>query len=289
MKTTLQHLPTTKQSEIHRIAQIIKDVVHPEMIILFGSYAKGTYAEHRYTAQDGTDYEYVSDYDFLVVTKDNPEKAYVQENQILNLTDQFNPPVNLEIHEIDYVNKGLEWGEYFWVDIIKEGIVLYDKGSVEFVEPRELSPTEKKQKAQRYFDTWFPQASGFLKGSNFYKAEGILNIATFELHQATECLYYATLLVFTDYKPKTHNLWKLRRKTKPYSEGLFHVFRAETDKQEKKLFELLKQGYIDARYRADFSITERELSILIERVSTMVPIVKKICDQKMIALETESN
>ncbi|MBN8877669.1 MAG: HEPN domain-containing protein [Sphingobacteriales bacterium] len=281
MKHSLDHLPAAKQAEIHRIMLIIQDVVHPEMIILFGSYAKGKYVEHRYVS-DGITYEYISDYDFLVVTKDNPEKAFDQESRIMDLTERINPPVNLEIHEIDYINKGLEWGEYFWIDIIKEGVLLYNKGSVKFSEPRELNPAEKKEKAQRYFNTWFPQAPAFLKGSNFHKNEGNLRIATFELHQATESLYYATLLVCTDYKPKTHNLWKLRRKAKPYSEELFHIFRAETDKQEKELFELLKQGYIDARYREDFTITEQELFILTERVSTMIPIVEKICSQRMI-------
>ncbi|WP_193311805.1 HEPN domain-containing protein [Agriterribacter humi] len=263
--------------------EIIKEVVNPEMIILFGSHAKGTFVEHRYVSK-GTTYEYISDYDFLVVTKNNPEKAYVQESRVMDLAERFKPPVNMEIHEIDYINKGLGWGEYFWVDIVKEGILLYNKGTVQFVEPRELTNSEKKEKAQRYFDTWFPQGQKFLKGSKFYKNEGDLKIATFELHQATESLYYTTLLVFTDYKPKTHNLWKLRKKSKTYSEELFHVFRAETDNHEKHLFELLKQGYIDARYREDFTITEGELQMLIDRITLMIPIVEKICKEKTASL-----
>ena len=278
MKTSLSHLPEKKQHEIRIITEIIKEVVNPEMIILFGSYAKNSYVEHRYISQ-GITFEYISDYDFLVVTNNNPEKAYVQESAIASKAEKFEPPVNLEIHDIAYINKGLEWGEYFWIDILEEGILMYDKETVQFSEPRELTSTEKKEKARRYFDTWFPQGPKFLKGALFYKGEGSLELATFSLHQATERIYYATLLVFTDYKPKTHNLWKLRRKAKPYSEELFHVFRAETDKREKDLFELLKQGYIDARYREDFSITEQELNTLIERVETMITIVERICKE----------
>src|SRR5690606_21617446 len=103
----------------------------------------------------------------------------------------------------------------------------------------------------------------------------------FELHQATESLYYAVLLVFTDYKPKTHNLWKLRKKTKPYSRELFQVFRAETDKHEEYLFDLLKRGYVDARYRTDYVISREELSLLIERVALMVPIVERVCKERI--------
>jgi hypothetical protein len=89
------------------------------------------------------------------------------------------------------------------------------------------------------------------------------------------------LLVFTEYKPKVHNLWKLRKKSKPFSEDLFFVFKAESDQTEKHLFELLKQGYIDARYRDDFKITPNELQTLIERVENMIPIVKAMCQEKI--------
>jgi predicted nucleotidyltransferase len=283
MKESIAHLPTNKQHEIRIITEIIKEVVNPEMIILFGSYARGSYVEDRYIS-NGITFEYISDYDFLVVTKDNPEKSYAQESKIVAKADQFEPPVNLEIHDIDYINKGLEWGEYFWVDIVKEGILMYDKGTVKFVEPRILTPAEQREKAQRYFDTWFPQGSAFLQGARFHKERGFLKIADFELHQATESLYYAFLLVFTDYKPKTHNLWKLRKKAKPYSEEFFHVFRAETDKKEEQLFELLKQGYVDARYREDFTITEDDLTTLLERVNLMIPLVERICLEKISAI-----
>lgn len=284
MKTSLAHLPETKQREILEIAEIIKEVLAPEMIILFGSYAKGKQVNHKYVSE-GITYEYISDYDFLVVLKDSPEKIYVQENIVLNKADEFGTPINLEVHGVDYINKGLEIGEYFFTDIIKEGIVLYDTEKLKFIIPRELSVEEKRKKAQRYFDTWFPQANEFLIDANNAAQRNSLKKAVFELHQATESLYYAVLLVFTDYKPKLHNLWKLRKKAKPFSEELFLAFRAETDKNEEHLFELLKQGYIDARYRNDFTITDEELKILLERVTKMESIVKKICKEKIAGLK----
>lgn len=284
MKVSLEHLPENKQHEINRIVDIIKEVVNPEKIILFGSYAKGGWVEDRYNDKHGTLYEYISDYDFLVVTKNNTEKVYTQESQIMDKVYHFKPPVNLEIHEINYIDKGLEEGEYFFVDILREGILLYEKSNLEFASLKELTQSEKKQKAQRYFDTWIPQAHVFLKNAKFDFDEGHLKIGAFELHQATESLYYATLLVFTDYKPKTHNLWKLRKKAKPYSKELFQVFRVETDKHEEYLFDLLKRGYVDARYRNDYVITKEELFTLIERFSIMVPIVEQICEEKIASL-----
>ena len=96
-------------------------------------------------------YEYTSDYDILIVLKKIPDKLFNLESAIVNQTAKYNAPVNLEIHEIDYINKGLEIGEYFFVDIIKEGVLLFDTGSVEFVKPRELTTFRKKRKGGTIF------------------------------------------------------------------------------------------------------------------------------------------
>jgi HEPN domain-containing protein len=144
-----------------------------------------------------------------------------------------------------------------------------------------LTAEEEKVKAQDYFDTWFPQASGFIKTGKFSSEDSNQKIAAFLLHQAAESLYYATLLVYTGYKPKTHNLYKLRRKAKHLSEELFLLFPIETDKIEKHLFEQLKKGYIDARYRKDFFITKEEVEALIIRVTKMNEIVERICKEKI--------
>ncbi|WP_276481015.1 HEPN domain-containing protein [Paraflavitalea pollutisoli] len=276
MKPSFDQLPEKKQHEIRMIVEFIKQVVDPEMVILFGSYAKNTFVEDRYISE-GTVHEYISDYDFLVVTKESIEKTYELENKILEMADKFDPPVNLEIHGVDFINKGLEWGSYFWVDIIEEGIVLYDKQTVSFKRPRPLSALERKTKALGHFETWFPRAQKLLKGAHFYYKEGDYNLSDFQLHQTAETLYYTVLLVFTDYKPKVHNLWKLRKKAKPYSEELHIQFRTETDKNDERLFELLKQGYIEARYKPIWKISEPDTKLLIDRIEKMITIVERIC------------
>jgi uncharacterized protein len=234
MKTFLAHLPESNQHEILRIVEIIKEVADPEKIILFGSYAKGDYTEHVYTGRDGIRYEYISDYDLLVVTNEAQEKSYELEDKVVNRSRMYRSAVNLEIHDIAYINEGLEIGQYFFSDIVKEGIVLYDKGTVQFAEPRELTPAEQKRIAQLYFDKWFPKGNSFLKLVSHIDGDR-LNDGAFLLHQVAESFYYTTLLVFTGYKPKTHNLGKLRTRAKLLSEELYLVFPAESNKKEKYL------------------------------------------------------
>jgi len=286
MKTSLSHLPQIKQEQILQIAEIIKEVAAPEKIILFGSYAKGKYVEHRYTGRDGILYEYISDYDFLVVTKKNNIKEYELDDIVMSRTQHFKPPINLQVHEIAYINEGLEFGQYFFTDIIKEGVLLYDTREVQFAEPRILSSKELKEISQQYFETWFNSATNFLGFSTdaFEKLKNenkTLNDIAFLLHQAAEKFYYTILLVFTGYKPKTHNLLKLRKQAKHLSEDLFLVFPIETNKYEKNLFDLLKRGYIDARYKDDYRITEEELLALVQKITLMREIVQRISKEKI--------
>lgn len=281
MKSSLSHLPKTKQEQILKVAEIIKQVASPEKIILFGSYAKGNYVEHKYVGGEGIIYEYISDYDFLVVMKDSPVKAYELDDEITTRAEKIGPPVNVEIHDIEFINEGLSFGQYFFADIVKEGVLLYDTDQVDFVEPKELTTEEQKVIAERYFQIWYPAGIEFLETVSFSLQRKNYKMAAFLLHQATECFYYTILLVFTGFKSKTHNLKKLRKQAKYLSEKLFLLFPIENHKKEKHLFDLLKRGYIDARYRSDYLITEKEILSIIDHVKEMKKIVEQICSKKI--------
>ncbi|GAG79546.1 unnamed protein product, partial [marine sediment metagenome] len=59
-------------------------------------------------------------------------------------------------------------GYYFYADIKKEGIILYDSEKVALKEQRELTPQENKKLIQEYYDHWFGQAESFY--ANFESA-----------------------------------------------------------------------------------------------------------------------
>lgn len=281
MKTSLSHLPDFKQEQILQVAEIISEVVRPEKIILFGSYARGTWVEDTYF-EEGIRYEYRSDYDFLVVTQNRQEKDYLLSDKIVNRARRITSVVvNPIILELDYINEGLEIGQYFFTDIIKEGVLLYDSGRTAFAVPRVLTRLEQKEIAEGYFKQWFNQATEFLEGAIFHASRAQLNVGVFTLHQATENFYNTVLLVFTGYKPKTHSLEKLRQFAKPYSRELFNLFAVEANSTDAHLFDLLKRGYIDARYKHDYAITSQELCALLERIGKMQQLVASICHQQI--------
>lgn len=279
---SLSHLPVEKQNEILQALEIIKQEAEPEKVILFGSHATGKWVDSSYV-EDGVTLSYISDYDFLVVIGDDKKE---QEGQIIshieNKCEHFNGIVSPIAHPISYINKGLSFGQFFFVRIVNEGIVLYDKGTTSFVSPKILNAEEEKEKAQGYFDIWFPMGNEFLiDGQNAFD-RGSYRKSAFELHQAVENYYATVLLVFSGYKPTMHGLQKMRNYSKHLSKELYELFLTPPeDKYQYRLFDLLKRGYIEARYKPNYEITQEECSALIVKINTMQKLVKHICTSKI--------
>ena len=257
--------------------------VDPEKVILFGSHATGRWVEHRYT-EGGITYEYISDYDILVITKSGEQRKDYEVQDLIENRCVYKTPVTVITHDIDFINKMLTEGQFFFTDIEKEGILLYDAGNIPLAERKPLIRSEAKAIAQQYYDQWFISAKEFVEVAAFCLQRQQLKIGAFNLHQATERTYNAIILVETGYKPKTHNLDKLKRYSKRFSEELESVFPYNTP-EEKHLFDLLKRGYIDARYKDHYEIRAEELAQLIERVSRLQIIAEKICREKIASFD----
>ena len=49
----------------------------------------------------------------------------------------------------------------------------------------------------------------------------------------------------------------------------------------KRMFKLLQETYIDARYKKDYKITKKQLEYLAKRVKLLQRLTKKICVAKI--------
>lgn len=282
----LSHLPLKKQDEIAKALDIILEVANPEKVILFGSYAKGKWVDD-ITVEDGVTFVYRSDFDFLVVTKDNSIKEYELKSKIENRSiNSVMGIVSALVHSIDYINEGLSYDQYFFKQIIEEGISLYDSGNVHFIEPGELTHLQLRDRAQEYYDIWFTMGDDFLIDGDNGLQRGSFRKATFEFHQAVEHFYASILLVLTGYKPKSHNLENLRDYAKHLSKELYQLFLTPPDdKYEFHLFDLLKRGYIDARYKKAFKVSLEECMDMQSKAKNMKEIVSKECISEIRRLD----
>lgn len=287
MKTSLDHLPERHQENLGVIKEIIIEKVNPEMVILFGSYARGDYVEKDYTHEDGITYEYNSDYDILIVTekKLNCEKLKTAKKKISR--KRLPTPVTTIEHTISFLNEQITDSYYFFVDVLKEGIMLHDSGKYELATPQRLRPEKKLIKAREQFEYWMTKAEKFYKMFQFCLNEQDYAEAAFMLHQAVESAYNTFLLVFTDYKPKTHNLEDLRKmaiKIHPDQKKVFAI----KSQEDQDRWVLLIAAYIGARYKKDYTITLEQLKHLGKESESLIELVKKLCQKELSGLETLS-
>jgi HEPN domain-containing protein/predicted nucleotidyltransferase len=287
MKKSLSHLPKQKREELKTVVRMMREEFDVEMIILFGSYARGDWVEE--LAPDEFHYTYQSDFDILVVAD---KKLANRHRKWDGLKDRFRrssvvkTPVTLIHHSIEYLNDQLSKGQYFFSDIKKEGILLYDSGSNELAEEQEMTPEKYRKKAERHYKKWFESSNEFLTGFKDASKRKHYKKAAFELHQATERYYSALLLVLTDYKPKTHDIEELGKLVAAQEPKLLEVFPQGTE-EERNRFELLRKAYVDARYEESYSISKEELEWLESRVTILKDLTVDICTKKIDSFATK--
>ncbi len=296
----LDHLPDGKRRELAFVVEAIREgfafaIARRTMpslrggrllkIILFGSYARGDWVEDPVG-------RYFSDYDLLVVVDreeltDVPEFWAKTEERLLeelSAGTQLRTPVSLIYHSLEEVNDKLRLGRYFFIDIVRDGVLLFEESGFPFAEPQPLSPEEALRETQEYFEEWFESAGDFLQSAADATARGKTKLAAFLLHQATERFYHCLFLVRTLYSPKTHNLNQLRALTEAVEPRLKEVWPRAT-KFERRCYELLREAYVKARYSRHYRITDEQLAWLAGRVELVQRIVREVCEERIATLE----
>ncbi|BFD46390.1 MAG: HEPN domain-containing protein [Rickettsia endosymbiont of Sergentomyia squamirostris] len=290
MKTTLPSRSMIIQKKLDEIVKEILAVGKDKiaMIILFGSYARGDWVQDEYKKGHIT-YSYQSDLDLMLVMKKGKhaglaglsiEDKIEKRLEKKSLRSPFELWVTLVLESIKTVNSQLEKGHYFFSDIKKEGILLYDSGEFQLAEAKNLPWGERRQIAKEDYEYWFARGAGFFIECKYPIKRGEYPLSAFLVHQATECFYNAILLVFSSYKPKLHDIRKLGSIAGNYNEELWQIF-PHSSVEQRQCFRLLEQAYVEARYNKDYKITKEQLLYLIDRVKKLKTVTEKICLERI--------
>ncbi|MVZ98137.1 HEPN domain-containing protein [Sphingorhabdus sp. IMCC26285] len=302
MRTDLDHLPAAKQRELERVRAIIFEEFEDalalaqhewkkkgkiEKIVLYGSYARGGWVDEPHTAKG-----YRSDFDILIIVNDKRLTDKVDywlklDNRLtreLAIDKTLKTPVNFIVHTLQEVNDGLAHGRYFFMDVAKDGIALYEADERQLHVPKPKTPEQALAMAKEYFEEWFPAGAGMLETAKFSKSQGRLKDAAFLTHQAAERLYHCVLLVCTFYTPHVHNLGFLRTQAERIDMRLVDAWPRES-RTERARFEKLKEAYVKARYSKHYQITEDELEWLGDRIEELGGAVHAICSERISELK----
>ncbi|MBB5746571.1 HEPN domain-containing protein [Brevundimonas variabilis] len=302
MKTSLEHLPSGKRRELEHVAHILRSSFDEAIstrkaprlkdgrllkIILFGSHARGDWVEDPIG-------RYFSDFDLLVVVdhEDLAEDEFWSGavDRILEDTssgEHLRTPVTFIVHSLSEVNEQLSLGRYFFADIVRDGVVLFDSAGAKFEKPGAIAAGVALTEAAAHFEKWFKDGEYSIERARNSLHDRKLNWAAFDFHQAAERFYHCTLLVLTLYSPKSHNIVFLRRRCEDLDARLAEAWPQE-DKFQRRCFELLRAAYVKARYSPHYRITDAELTWLDTRIVVLRDLVKTVCDERLAELSRQS-
>jgi len=291
MNKSLAHLSEERQHVLQNIVeQILLRLPDTQMIILYGSYARGDYVEYDQRVEFGVPTYFMSDYDILVLTHGVDYNTVTRHLRDVKFgysgrSERWVTPLQFIHDNIGTMNRDLSDGRYFYTDIKKEGIVLYDSGNFKLEKPRKLRFDEIKAQAQEYYDEKYESAFQFLETVKYQYSLGWYKLGSFNLHQAAENAFKTVRLAYTLYSSKEHDLEELLALIKGYApEEYFNLFPRQT-KEEERLFQLLRAAYIEARYNPKFQVTKEDLDALMPIIERLLELTKRLCEARIKAYD----
>lgn len=290
MKKSLKHLPLNKKREIELIVKYIREEVPTcEMIILYGSYARGDYVDYDQKVEYNVRTFFMSDFDIMVLTR--PDKlvtTFTVNRQLDRVERRYSSPEQVGLKSplsfinetIIFFNKMVSDGRYFYIDIKKEGIMLYDSGNYKLDRIRKLNYSEIHRLATQYYEVKQKKAACFLDDAIHNESLERYAHASFMLHQAVENMLFGIVLVFSLHSPKQHDIFKLLQSVKCYTHEPITAF-PQTTSEQKRLLQLLAAAYVQARYNDKFIVTKEDILTLIPQVEELAKIMEKVCTDRL--------
>ena len=287
MKKSIAFLPKKNREDLKYLVELILDKIPVcEMIILYGSYARGTYVSYDEREEFGIPTSFKSDYDILVI---NSAWSYDKiENKLASVRNiygkrgdhRYRVPVQFIHDSIKKVNEDLKYSRYFYTELKRDGIMLYNRGKNKLARRKPLKFGEIKKQGEEYFGEKYAKARLFMEQAVFMYDKEEYVMSSFNLHQACENLFNAIMLTFTLKNDKEHNLEELFKASRGYAPELIRVFPVGNE-EEERLFKILVCSYIEARYNPEFKVSREDVEDLMVKVEKFEEVTKQVCERRI--------
>ena len=190
------NVSTLSQSAVlQSIARVLAESVRPELVLLFGSRARGDARED-------------SDYDLMLVMRNDADLRDVR-SQAYVVLRALGISVDVLAHTVDaYQRHQLDPGFIDWL-IAREGVPVYSSGSIP---QRAPSRVREGFAHEDGVETWLSRAANEIRTAELllHDADPLVDGACFHAHAAAEKWLKALIVKrFGKYPPKTHELPKL--------------------------------------------------------------------------------
>ena len=290
MNSDLSHLPEAHRADLARLVELIRSEVDDvEIIILFGSFARGDWkTESDLPPPEERRSGHASDYDILVVTDsgftDNSltgsDPTIWQGLSHRSLSMGLQTHARIIGYDFRTINERLTEGRYFYVDIVREGIVLYTTGRKTLAKPQHVPEGKRREVAEKHLRAGIDNAETYFDIHEYCCRKEKYKQAAFNLNQATEAAYKTILLVFTNHSPHEHWLKTLGDDAAMHAPCVAGIFPKET-KDDEWRFMQLDEAYIAARYDPNFTMSREDLEVLAKSVRELLDRTKAVCEVEL--------
>lgn len=130
------------------------------------------------------------------------------------------------------------------------------------------------------WERWQNQGKEFLAGAEFYLKNNAFKPALFSLHQCAECLLVAIIRAVLGYRINNHNLSTLLKITQIFTLGLTNLFELDVP-ENRKLFELLKNAYVNVRYKDTFEPDTKSVAAIYQIIKRLETLTAKVYEQHL--------
>lgn len=203
-------------------------------------------------------------------------EAFGELDRAYEITHELTAPAHVIVHSLAQLNRELGRGRPYFIDIVREGVSLFESSDEPLASPVKMSPGQAYSEAKENFDEWSASAAAFLRTASNAIAQGDDKIAAFLLHQAAEQLYHCLLLTETLHTTRSHNLNFLRAEAERVAPEVICVWPRHS-RFETRTWELLRRAYTEARFSKQFRVTPEQLAWLAERLADLQKRVESSC------------
>lgn len=194
--------------------------------------------------------------------------------------------INYSLCQIPQLLKYIEAGSIFHINACQKENLIYDSGTEPLPSPKPEDFMEAQKKANTVFAQGFKRGSAFMDGAKIYMDMHENNMAAFMLHQATELTLHTVLEAITGMYFREHSIRDLLKYCGQVTHQLKGIF--GKDPIDALLLRLLDEAYVNGRYNNEFVVKTSELTLLHEKVDT---ILDKVCRyvSETLTLDTDSD
>jgi HEPN domain-containing protein len=215
----------------------------------------------------------------LVLTADHEEGEALSLGTML---EESCRPIDafILVHYASAVVNAITKGDHFFNRALSCP-ALYISGNMLLPNSDVIKPNTVVDLGEANWERWRKQAKEFLSGAAYYLSVEAYSAALFSLHQCAEDILIAIVRSVLGYKINSHNLLRLLRVTQFFTNDLTAVFQIDTE-PGKRNFNILKDAYINVRYRDNYSPNSSSLDILYPVVANLLSTAEQVYHQFLL-------